>query len=342
MWCGHGQPDELIEFFCHSFSEKSMGNLLKTFNFLEESLRLNLPCMLLQVVESKGSSPGRGGFCMAVNQAGEMAGSIGGGMMEHKLVEMAKAYLREKKERPLILPQIHSKQAERHQSGMICSGEQTVLLYHVKPGDLPAVQEIITSERSHKPRLFSIHPDGIFIHESSIDEFLWWHTSDSDWEYRRMAGEKTILHIVGGGHCALALSRLMKMLDFRINLYETRPDINTLRQNEFADEIHILPDYSLLGERLQSAADDLVVVMTFGYRTDDEAIRSIREMPFRWLGLLGSKSKIARMMEDYRKEGYSEKWLQAISAPVGMNIKSQTPEEIAVSIAAEIIQRCNN
>ena len=80
---------------------------------------------------------------MALNLSGEMAGSIGGGMMEHKLVEMAKSHLREQKERSLILPQIHSKQAGRHQSGMICSGVQTMLLYQVKPADLPAVQDII-------------------------------------------------------------------------------------------------------------------------------------------------------------------------------------------------------
>lgn len=318
-----------------------MGNLLKTFVFLEQSLLQNQPCMLLQVVESKGSSPGRGGFCMAVNHAGEMAGSIGGGMMEHKLVEMAKAFLREAKEKNLVIPQVHSKQAERHQSGMICSGEQTVLLYHLKTEDLAAVQEVMVSERMHIPRMISIRPYGITLPEQTVEESFWRQDSESEWEYWRWAGRKPLLHIVGGGHCALALSRLMKMLDFRLNLYETRPEINTLKQNVFVDEIHLLDDYAQLGEKLKSCSDDLVVVMTFGYRTDDDAIRSIREMPFQWLGLLGSKSKIARMMQDYRNEGFDEKWLQGISAPVGVPIKSQTPEEIAVSIAAEIIAFCN-
>lgn len=293
--------------------------------------------MLLQVVESKGSSPGRGGFCMAVNLNGEMAGSIGGGMMEHKLVEMAKAFLREAREKPLVIPQIHSKQAERHQSGMICSGEQTVLLYHLKTDDLPAVQKLVESEKNHSPQAFSIRPDGIFMEGTADTSIRWIHKGENDWKYYGLAGKKPLLHIVGGGHCALALSRLMKMLDFRIHLYETRPDINTLKQNEFADDIIVLNAYSELGGILNQCPEDLVAVMTFGYRSDDEAIRAIRELPFAWLGLLGSKNKIARMMEDYRTEGFSQDWLKSISAPVGMAIRSQTPEEIAVSIAAEII-----
>lgn len=313
-----------------------MANLLRTFTFLEQSLQQAIPCMLLQVVESRGSSPGRGGFCMGVNLAGSMAGSIGGGMMEHKLVETARAFLKEASGKTLVLPQVHSKQAERHQSGMICSGEQTVLLYHLKASDLTPLQEIINAELKHIPASFFLRPEGISFQQQAA-EISWQHWNESKWEYRGLAGKKPVLHIAGGGHCALALSRQMKLLDFRIHLYETRPAINTLIDNVFADEVTILKDYSELNFHLQHCSEDLVVVMTFGYRTDDEAIRALKNMNFAWLGLLGSKSKIAKMMEDYRSEGFPEDWLKSISAPVGLPIKSQTPEEIAVSIAAEII-----
>jgi len=59
---------------------------------------------------------------------------------------------------------------------------------------------------------------------------------------------------------------------------------------------------------------------------------------FKYLGLLGSKSKIEKMLDDYRKEGVKEKFLQRIHTPIGLPIKSQTPEEIAISIAAEMIK----
>src|SRR5437868_960925 len=110
------------------------------------SLEQDIPAMLLYVVESNGSSPGRQGFFMAINAKGRMEGSIGGGIMEHKFVEMAKDRLgsgdwsteyRAGSTEPgsLIRKQVHDKSAKKNQSGMICSGEQTILLYTVKKED---------------------------------------------------------------------------------------------------------------------------------------------------------------------------------------------------------------
>ena len=82
--------------------------------------------------------------------------------------------------------------------------------------------------------------------------------------------------------------------------------------------------------------------MTFGYRTDDEALRILMHKNFKYLGVMGSKKKMEKMFETYREEGVSETILQNIHSPIGINIHSQTPEEIAVSIAAEIIKIKNN
>jgi xanthine dehydrogenase accessory factor len=78
--------------------------------------------------------------------------------------------------------------------------------------------------------------------------------------------------------------------------------------------------------------------MTFGYRTDDIALKALLGKEFKYIGLLGSKKKIEKMFEDYRKDKVKEEWLQPIHTPIGLPIKSQTPEEIAISIAAEIIR----
>ena len=80
-----------------------------------------------------------------------------------------------------------------------------------------------------------------------------------------------------------------------------------------------------------------MVIMTFGYRTDDLALRILINKDFKYLGVLGSQTKIEKMFEDWRKDSLPEDKLKKIHAPVGINISSQTPEEIAVSIAAEII-----
>ena len=108
-----------------------MTKQLITWRLILKSLEQHIPVMLLYVLESAGSSPGRHGFFMAVNAAGEMEGSIGGGIMEHKFTEMAKEQLREKTAGLSLRKQVHDKSAARNQSGMICSGEQTILLYRL-------------------------------------------------------------------------------------------------------------------------------------------------------------------------------------------------------------------
>lgn len=81
-----------------------------------------------------------------------------------------------------------------------------------------------------------------------------------------------------------------------------------------------------------------VVIMTFGYRSDDTAIRALLHKEFKYFGVLGSKNKIKKMVADYGKENIAKDFLKKIHAPIGLQIKSETPEEIAISIAAEIIK----
>src|SRR5688572_32457844 len=102
-----------------------------TWQFIFDNIENGIPVMLLYVLESHGSSPGRQGFFMAVNANKEMEGSIGGGIMEHKFVEMAKEKLQAASDKPQVKKQIHDKAAAKDQSGMICSGEQTIFIYRV-------------------------------------------------------------------------------------------------------------------------------------------------------------------------------------------------------------------
>jgi xanthine dehydrogenase accessory factor len=127
-------------------------------------------------------------------------------------------------------------------------------------------------------------------------------------------------------------------MDFYIRLYDDREHLKTMEQNQFAHEKFVVDNYEGLKQKVNSGTDHYVVIMTFGYRTDDIALRALIEKEFKYIGLLGSKSKIAKMFDDYRKEGIAENLLQRVHTPIGLSIKSQTPEEIAVSIAAEIIK----
>ncbi len=297
--------------------------------------------MLLYVLESHGSSPGRQGFLMAVNRAGEMAGSIGGGIMEHKFVEMAKEKLQHTDDVEVsIRTQYHDKKAARNQSGMICSGDQTILLYRIQASDLATIQTITNSLEQHKNGLLELSPNGIRFFADLIPEtdFQFVKQSEENWFYHEKLGYKHQLFIIGGGHCALALSNLMRQMDFYIRVYDARPDLHTMQQNDAAHEKIVLSDYSELTKLIPSGQQHYVIVMTFGYRTDDLAIRALLEKEFRFFGVLGSEAKMKKMFADYRAEGISDEKLKQIHAPIGLPINSQTPEEIAVSIAAEIIQ----
>jgi xanthine dehydrogenase accessory factor len=319
-----------------------MKNII-TWKLITDSLREQVPVMLLYVVESAGSSPGRQGFFMAVTANGNMAGSIGGGIMEHKFVEMAKERLKNEQVTIDLKKQVHSKSAARNQSGMICSGEQTILLFIIKPRDAPVIENIIASLQQYKNGTLILSPSGIDFDPAPPEmDFMVTLLSEDNWLYKEKTGYKQQLFIVGGGHCALALSTLMRTLDFYITVYDDRKELKTMLENKMAHQKYFVNDYSELRTYLPSGEHThYVVIMTFGYRTDDIAVRALTDKHFRYLGLLGSKTKTTQMIDEYRKEGLAEDFLQRINTPVGLQINSQTPEEIAISIAAEIIREKN-
>jgi xanthine dehydrogenase accessory factor len=322
-----------------------MNRQLLTWKLIAESLQQDIPVMLLYVLESSGSSPGRQGFFMAVNAKGEMEGSIGGGIMEHKFVEMAKEKLQvidHALQETIIRKQIHDKAAAKNQSGMICSGEQTILLYHVLKIDAAPIQKLIFSLEQNKNGTLILTPEGIRFDQIVPEkDFGFSMKSEDAWIYKEKTGYKNQLFIIGGGHCALAFSKLMSEMDFYIQLYDNRQDLKTMIKNDTVHEKHIINSYMELTELIPPGTNHYVVIMTFGYRTDDIALKALLGKEFKYIGLLGSKTKIEKMFDDYRKERIDKKLLQQIHTPIGIPIKSQTPEEIAISIAAEIIREKN-
>ncbi|SFD60719.1 xanthine dehydrogenase accessory factor [Chitinophaga sp. CF118] len=312
-----------------------MQKKLATWELITKSLQQHIPVMLLYVLQSHGSSPGRQGFAMAVAINGEMEGSIGGGIMEHKFVEMAKALLQHRHTPPSLRQQVHDKSSS-HQSGMICSGDQTIFLYQVQPTDLHTIKNIMQAQHG----ALQLSPAGISFMQTPIsrDSFYFIMQSEEDWCYQELLGYQHKLYIIGGGHCSLALSRIMRMMDFYIHVFDNRPDLHTMQQNHDAHEKTVLNDYEELQNLIPAGLQHYVVIMTLGYRTDDIALRSLMDKKFGYLGVLGSQAKIHKMFTDYSAAGIPQEMLSRLHAPVGIQIKSQTPEEIAVSIAAEIIQ----
>ena len=292
--------------------------------------------ILLQVTDSKGSSPGRKGFSMAVSDDGHVCGTIGGGIMEHKFVELARSSLASGTAEWSIHRQVHSKQAEK-QSGMICSGEQTILLYPVKNEDVRHIARLLASLENQRNGSLVITESGIHFEDAIPTRDFNFNHNGTSFYYNEKTGLKNVINIIGGGHCSLALSELMRNLDFYIKVYDDRPGLSTMERNVFAHEKTVVPGYEHLKELIPGGPSEYAVIMTLGYRTDDLAFRTICNKPFRYLGMLGSKSKIKTMADTYGNETPG-KIMDHIYAPVGLDIKSETAYEIAVSIAAQIIK----
>lgn len=299
--------------------------------------------VILYVLESKGSSPGRRGFKMAVAGDGGFCGTIGGGIMEHKLVEMAKARLQQAAVETNVIRQVHDKSAGSHHSGMICSGEQTIFLYEVASKDIEPIKSIIQSVNHKQNATLRLTGTGIYFSDKVPAQLYFFdpEAKEQEFLYEEKLGPKHHLYVIGGGHCSLALSALMSRMGFYIRVYDERSGLNTMQSNEWADEKLQLDHYEKLKECIPDDQDGFVVIMTFGYRTDDIALRALMHKNFRYIGMLGSKNKIDKLFEEYRQSGIDQALLEKIHAPIGIQIKSQTTEEIAVSIAAEIIAEKN-
>ncbi len=314
-----------------------MNKELEIWQFAAERLKQNESVMLLVVAQSSGSSPGRQGFKMVIAKD-EICGSIGGGVMEVRLVEQARFQIPDSRFQidSAIVEQVHRRNSD-NSSGMICSGKQTVIFFKLDSSYLSIVREVIRTLKNHQPKVLQISNSVIQIIEKQSDDFNFEQQGANEFLYKEKLGFKHKLFIIGGGHCALALSELMSKMDFHISLFDDRDGLNTLAKNKFVHTKKIIESYANIGEFIPSGANIYVVVMTLGYKFDEIVIRQLLDKNFKYFGVLGSQAKMATLLRDLRKEGFPKDKLERIRTPIGLNINSRTPEEIAISIAAEII-----
>ncbi|WP_345074249.1 XdhC family protein [Hymenobacter fastidiosus] len=323
-----------------SFSSQSRPRDLLVWQHAAYHLRAGQPAALLCVLSSHGSSPGRQGFKMSV-AADDTAGSIGGGIMEHKFVDLARAKLREADPALVLRPQIHRREAPTDRSGMICSGEQVVLLFPLQAHDLPTIEAGIRALEQLSAAYLRLSATGLQINPAAADTPGFTYQEGSDWYYEERLGFRDQVTVVGGGHVALALSRVLATLDFELTVLDDRPGLNTLAQNPYAHHKRTVR-YEALAREIPEGPNQFIVIMTFGYRPDEVALRQLLGHRVKYLGLLGSQAKVAQLLGTLRAAGLPEHALARIHTPIGLPIHSRTPEEIAISVAAELISVRNS
>ena len=144
------------------------------------------------------------------------------------------------------------------------------------------------------------------------------------------------LYILGAGHVGWQLGRLAPSVGFRVHVVDDRQKFANHERFPDAEEIVVdsIPDWL---ERAAIPESAYVVVLTRGHRQDYDALRLLAGRAFRYVGLIGSRAKVARLTDRLVSEGAAQEWLRALRAPVGLDIGAVTPEEIAVSILAELV-----
>lgn len=189
-----------------------------------------------------------------------------------------------------------------------------------------------------------------------------WITGDRDWNpfLEQMnetaetkiikAGETEILVeifcksprliILGGGHVSCPTAKIGKMLGFHVTVMDDREEFLTRERFPEADLL-IKGSFEELSEKIPVYENAYYVVVTRGHKGDTVCARQILRRPYVYFGMIGSRTKVRLTRENLLEDGYTEEQIDTIHAPIGLPIGGQFPEEIAVSITAEIVQEKN-
>jgi xanthine dehydrogenase accessory factor len=144
------------------------------------------------------------------------------------------------------------------------------------------------------------------------------------------------VYLFGGGHVAQHVAPLLHQLDFPLTLYEERPVYCTEALFPTAEE-RICAPYAEASARLPITKDDALLVMTSGHGNDARLLQMALQTPAYYLGMIGSSRKIAQTKTQLLELGFTEADFGRVHTPVGLPILAETPMEIAVSVAAEMI-----
>ena len=267
---------------------------------------------------------------MSVPASGPCLGTVGGGSLEHSVINAAMKMLKDGHGVPVLRTFLHREDAEPGAaSGMICSGEQDILLIPSPPLNRP----------SEAARGIRVTPAGLcFTDTPPEEEGL--RKYDEGFEYTETLKPPPVVYIFGGGHCSRALTPVLNSLGMRVVVVDDRENVRTMEENGDAWK-KIRMDYTQAGPLVPDDGESLVVIMTASHRGDAVVLEQMLPKNLKYLGMMASRTTAEHVMGQMRRKGFSRESLSAVRSPVGIPISSHTPAEIAVSIAAEIIKVMN-
>lgn len=330
----------------------------KLFQLLEETLRQGKDAVLVTIVASSGSTPRGTGARMLVTAAGRIGGTIGGGAVEHHSEEVAMEVLVAKNSRT---EHFSLKKNEIQDLGMICGGDVNVYFQFISADEPqnPALMQHIEALYQTGEEFWIINelsagaqgPMSVYAQTGglvgmpvpdAVIESLGEQTRQVEAEGRLFYCEKMVksgrVYIFGGGHVSQALVPVLMAVDFRCVVLEDRKEFCQPELFPGAEEV-LLIDNSHVSDYVDIGASDYVCIMTRGHKDDLVVQAQVLDTQAYYIGVIGSRHKKAGVFEKLREMGFTDSDLERITTPIGLSIRAETPAEIAVSIAGQLIER---
>jgi xanthine dehydrogenase accessory factor len=344
------------------------------YNQLTELINQNIPCVLATVIEASGSTPQVPGSSAIIGKSGLLAGTVGGGPAEYKVVCKAMAAVGSAISE--IIPfELDGNLPEGSDS--ICGGKMTVLIDASPEKHLATFENLTAARQHHSPgilvtlveykddntininRIWFEETDSLNLPESIysglkpyLSQML---TQSTSAIFRKVTipyrtSEQVIfacletilpppsLIIAGAGHVGKALARIGKFLGFEVTVWDDRSEYANAVNIPEADH-HYSCNLDDLPAQIVINQTTYLVIVTRGHQFDAEVLRKWIKTKPAYLGMMGSRTKIAQMRQQFLEQGRAtpEEW-DRVHTPIGLKIGAKTVEEIAISIAAELIQ----
>jgi xanthine dehydrogenase accessory factor len=341
--------------------------------------------VLATIISRNGSAPRASGTQMIILPDASIRGTIGGGLLEARVIEQAGQLYQQPAAR---VQTFHFTGKDAAASDMICGGTQEVLLEYLDAHDEALRQawqaasvDLNNRQRgwwltalpeegenlANLPRWFisrsgqvSGRPgsSGYYAQTSQagsgaptllieVDKSLE-HVDLPTQPVTRLLGRRNFfiepqpvsgtVYIFGAGHVSQQLARVTHLVDFRTVVLDDRAVFANRERFPDADEIIVLPDNKTAFQAVELDTEAYVVIVTRGHLHDHIILRQAMRSGAAYIGMIGSKRKRDEIFTALEGEGFSRAELARVHAPIGLPIDADTPEEIAVSIAAELIQ----
>jgi len=332
-----------------------------------EQLARGAPLTLVSLASLTGSTPRHSGTKMVVGADGRNYGTIGGSLLEATAIREARRAITGAQSR-LLSFELSGENANA--PGMICGGRAELLLDYIAA--TPANREFFAGFGEELKRGADfyfltpyreagdgvevlghaiLHPDGSFsgdarltgadiselrpeLHNISGSALL--TIGDRQVLVDRIRKLKT-LYCFGAGHVAVPTAHLAALVGFRIVVIDDRPDFANAERFPEATPV-VIDDFERALEGLEIDEDSFIVIVTRGHEYDQTILRQALATPAGYIGMISSRHKRDITYQALMAEGIKKERLDEVHSPIGLDIGGETPEEIAVSIVAELIQ----